>query len=331
MSKNSKSEKRLAGHILNKQKKITERVAQIYNLSLGDAEDLINTTSLQAVRASVKFNKNFNYEFALKDIGIELEKIDWAPFPAWWVKSGQAELNKSNFIEAGELYVQNAASFLPVIALSLNKTDKVLDLCAAPGGKSDLILSLGVDPENLHLNDNSKIRFFKMKKRFDDLGINNINYSIYNLKNITRHKKDYTSAFDKVLLDAPCSNEASIKFNKSKTLKHWSEAHIKRLRDIQRAGILAAFDFLKPGGTLVYSTCTFAPEENEGVVAYLLKKRQDAELQELKFNNASIDQIIPGITQWRKKLLNVHGDISLSVRIKPSEKMHGFFVAKITK
>jgi 16S rRNA C967 or C1407 C5-methylase (RsmB/RsmF family) len=51
-----------------------------------------------------------------------------------------------------------------------------------------------------------------------------------------------------------------------RSLKHWSEAHIKRLRDIQRAGILAAFDFLKPGGTLVYSTCTFAPEENEGVV-----------------------------------------------------------------
>ena len=329
MSKNSKSEKRLASHILNKQQKISERVAQIYNLSLSEAEELINTKSMQAVRASVKFKSDFDYESALKKLGVELEKIEWMPIPAWWVKSGQAELNKSNFIEAGELYVQNAASFLPILELDLNPEDRVLDLCAAPGGKSDLILSLGVKPGNLHLNDNSRVRFFKMKKRFDNLNLTDINYSIYNLKNITRHKKDYASLFDKILLDAPCSNEASIKINLPKTLKHWSEAHIKRLRDIQRAGILTAANFLKPGGTIVYSTCTFAPEENEGVIQYFLKKHPEFELQELKFRN--LDEYTGGITSWRQKPLNAHGDVTKTARIKPSAKMHGFFVAKIKR
>jgi 16S rRNA C967 or C1407 C5-methylase (RsmB/RsmF family) len=329
MSKNSKSEKRLASHIINKQKKFSERVSQIFNLSLSEAEELINTNSMQAVRASVKFNDKFNYELELSKIGVDLEKIEWAPLPAWWVKSGQTELNKSNFIEAGELYVQNAASFLPIMALGLEEGDKVLDLCAAPGGKSDLILSLGVEPENLHLNDNSRVRFFKMKSRFDSLNLSQINYSIYNLKNITRHKKDYVELFDKILLDAPCSNEASIKLNKPKTLKHWSEAHIKRLRDIQRSGILAASDFLKPGGTLVYSTCTFAPEENEGVVQYFLKKHPEFELQDIKFNE--LKEAGGGIISWRQKPLNTHGNVTKALRIKPSIKMHGFFIAKFKR
>ena len=325
----SKSEKRLADHILNKQKKIAERVAAIFNLSLSEAEDLINTESMQAVRASVKFNESTNYQAELEKLGVELEEISWAPVQAWWVKSGLSELNKSDFIQNGELYVQNAASFLPVMALNLNQDDQVLDLCAAPGGKSDLILSLGVKPENLHLNDNSRPRFFKMKARFDNLGLNQINYSIYNLKNITRHKKDYAAKFDKILLDAPCSNEASIRLNNPKTLKHWSEAHIKRLRDVQRQGILAAYQFLKPGGRLVYSTCTFAPEENEAIIAYLIKKQPDAKLQQLKFSKY-VDAI-PGITSWRQKPLNIHYDSTKTIRIKPSKKMHGFFVDKITK
>ena len=114
-----------------------------------------------------------------------------------------------------------------------------------------------------------------------------------------------------------------------KTLKHWSEAHIKRLRDIQRAGILTAANFLKPGGTIVYSTCTFAPEENEGVIQYFLKKHPEFELQELKFRN--LDEYTGGITSWRQKPLNAHGDVTKTARIKPSAKMHGFFVAKIKR
>lgn len=328
MSKNSKSEKRLADHIINKQKKFSERVATIFNLSLTESEELINTDSIQAVRASIKFNNKLDYKAELQKLGVEIEEIAWAPVPAWWVKSGLSELNRSEFIENGELYVQNAASFLPIIALNPKKNDKVLDLCAAPGGKSDLALSLGLNPKNLHLNDNSKVRFFKMKKRFDALGLN-INYSMYNLKNITRHKKDYAEFFDKITLDAPCSNEASIKLNKPRSLKHWSEAHIKRLRDIQRAGILAAFDFLKPGGTLVYSTCTFAPEENEGVIQYLLKKREHARISEISFKDLA--EVFPGLSLWRQKPLNIYGPTEKCIRVKPSKKMHGFFLVKITK
>lgn len=328
MSKNTKSEKRLADHILNKQKKLIERVAAIFNLSLSEAEELINTDSIQAVRASIKFNNKLDYKVELQKLGVELEKITWSPVNAWWVKSGLSELNRSEFIENGELYVQNAASFLPIIALNPKKNDKVLDLCAAPGGKSDLILSLGLEPQNLYINDNSKVRFFKMKKRFDNLNLS-INYSIYNLKNITRHKKDYVEFFDKITLDAPCSNEAGIKLNKPRSLKHWSEAHIKRLRDIQRAGILAAFDFLKPDGTLVYSTCTFAPEENEGVIQYLLKKREHARISEISFKD--LPEVLPGLSLWRQKPLNIYGPTEKCIRVKPSKKMHGFFLVKITK
>jgi 16S rRNA (cytosine1407-C5)-methyltransferase len=325
----SKSEKRVADHILKKRSKLTERAAKIFNLSLSEAEGLINTESMQTVRASVKFKPDFDYQKELEELGVKLKKTEWMPISAWWVESGLEILNKSEFIQNGELYVQNAASFLPVLELELKPSDKVLDLCAAPGGKSDLALSLGLKSENLYLNDNSRTRFFKMKSRFDSLNLNDINYSIYNLKNIARHKKDLLGSFDKVLLDAPCSNEASIKLSKPKSLKHWSEAHIKRLRNIQRAGILAASDFLKPGGTLVYSTCTFAPEEDEGVVQYLLKKKPEMELEAPEFND--LNEAVSGIEQWNQKPLNVHGPIEKTLRIKPSKKMHGFFVAKLKR
>jgi len=142
-----------------------------------------------------------------------------------------------------------------------------------------------------------------------------------------RRFRPRNSFFDKILVDAPCSSEGRFQSGNPKTLAYWSSRKIKEMMRKQRGLLLAASRLLKPGGILVYSTCTFAPEENEGVVHWLLKKTKGT------LRTESID--IPGVasypvvTQWNKKEFN--GEITKCFRVLPNVHMEGFFIAKFKK
>ena len=131
--------------------------------------------------------------------------------------------------------------------------------------------------------------------------------------------------FDRVLLDAPCSSESRMNWQDASTYQHWSPRKVKETQRKQKSLIRSAYAALKPGGTLLYCTCSFAPDENELVVASLLKKT-DAQIMPIaEYPSNSM----PGLTQWLGKELNEN--LALTLRVLPAGPWDGFYVAKIFK
>ncbi|PIZ95067.1 MAG: hypothetical protein COX80_05145, partial [Candidatus Magasanikbacteria bacterium CG_4_10_14_0_2_um_filter_33_14] len=137
----------------------------------------------------------------------------------------------------------------------------------------------------------------------------------------------YSNYFDKVLLDAPCSAEARIDLSVRRSYSYWNEKNIKEHAFLQKKLLFSAWTCLKPGGTLVYSTCTFAPEENEGQVAWLKEKfGEEVEIEKIEING-----LVKGkkLDEW--KGMKFDKDIGNSIRILPDKYIEGFFVVKIVK
>jgi len=187
-----------------------------------------------------------------------------------------------------------------------------------------MIASLTGKPTNLTLNEPKETRVKKLQEVLDIQGV--IGAQI--ISEDGRHlPNQLTNKFDRVIIDAECSTEAGINFLSKAPLSGWSEEYILGLSVLQKQLISAGYDLLKPGGVLIYSTCTFAPEENEAVIASLLERRSDAVVQPLVF---TAEKRIRKIKSWKGKHFPAH--ISESVlRIYPSDYMEGFFVARIRK
>lgn len=175
--------------------------------------------------------------------------------------------------DSKDFYFLDYASALAVEALDVKPGDHVLDLCAAPGGKS-LGMALRLKGQGrLVANDKSPARRERLKKVFDDY-LNEdqkkiIEVTGYDGGRWSLFEKD---AYDKILLDAPCSSERHY-LQKPSKLEQWSPSRSKRLSKIQGTLLGAAFDALKVGGRLIYSTCSLSPLENDGLGEWLEKKR----------------------------------------------------------
>lgn len=170
-------------------------------------------------------------------------------------------------------YFMDRASLLPVMALELAPTEHVLDLCAAPGGKSLLMAWSLAQNGKLVANDRSPDRRGRLRKTLEELTLPEKRPELQ----VTGHEAQrwglhQQNAFDKVLLDAPCSSERHV-LEDSKELASWSIKRPQRLATEQFAMLCSALEALKPGGTMVYSTCALEPRENDGVVEKLLERR----------------------------------------------------------
>jgi 16S rRNA (cytosine1407-C5)-methyltransferase len=132
--------------------------------------------------------------------------------------------------------------------------------------------------------------------------------------------------FDRVLLDAPCSSEAKFSILNPRSYAFWSLRKIRESRKLQKRLILSAWESLRPGGRLLYSTCSFAPEENEAVLDFLLKKRRDAEILPLEL---PVPNVMEGMAEWEKSRFDP--SVARARRILPTEEMDGFFLALIEK
>ena len=187
----------------------------------------------------------------------------------------------------GYLYVQEAVQSLPVLALDPRPGETVLDLCAAPGGKTTHIAARMDNVGPLVANEPSGRRQPALLANVNRLGLLNVTNTGYRGESFP-----LAAAFDRVLVDAPCSAEGTLR--KEPSLRGGATAGaIARLARLQKRLIVRAYDLLAPGGVLVYSTCTFAPEENEAVVMHLLETR-DARL-----TPASLPvDASPGLSSW---------------------------------
>jgi len=232
------------------------------------------------------------------DAHIQYEQSDISPI-SFIVRSEKRALLDLPAYTDGLFYIQSLSSQLPALQLDPQKDEKILDIAAAPGSKTTQIAAIMENTGEIVANDNSRIRGYKLEANLKNQGVTNTRIIISAGQSIWETFPEY---FDKALVDAPCSMEGTFTTTNPKTYEHWSPKEIKELVQRQRWLLRSAISATKTGGTIVYSTCTLEPSENEQVIDWILKKEK--------------------------------GKVELTetpTRILPSDLMEGFFVAKLKK
>lgn len=256
----------------------------------------------------------------------EFEQL--VPFPVQripWTDNGyfyEAEHSPSRcpLYQAGLYYLQEPSAMTPAACLPIEPGNLVLDLCAAPGGKATALGSLLNGQGLLVANDISTSRARALLRNVELFGIPNAFVCDEAPEKLAER---FSAFFDKIMLDAPCSGEGM--FRKEEALaRDWTTEKSEELSHIQRRLILNAADMLSPGGMLLYSTCTFAPIEDEGCISYLLENRPEMKLVDIK----EYEGFSPGVPQWG----NGEESLAKCVRIFPHKMQgEGHFLALLQK
>jgi NOL1/NOP2/sun family putative RNA methylase len=256
--------------------------------------------------------------------GIEVAPVSWYHNAFVLQNVPQKTISATNLYNNGFLYIQSLSSMIPPLVLNPQPQEKVLDIAAAPGSKTTQIAMMMDNSGELIANDISRVRMYKLVANLQQQGVTIA-------KTFTRPGealwKMFPEYFDKTLVDVPCSMEGRFYTEDEKTYRDWSIKKIRELENKQRFLLRSAISATKPGGTIVYSTCTLAPEENEGVIDWILKKEEGA-IEVEKIELPEIPFISP-LTSWKTKEYNAQ--VALTARILPSKHMEGFYIAKLKK
>jgi len=288
-----------------------------------DLLDTLSKTQTVSFRTNTIKANSETLEKELTQQGFALKKLSWYSNAFILKNKSTRELTETNEYKSGLLYIQNLSSMIPALVLDPKPHEKILDIAAAPGSKTTQIAMMMNNTGELTANDLSFKRLFKLKENVKNLGVTNI--KILNLPGES-FWKNLPEYFDRTLVDVPCSMEGRIRTAEPKTYQDWSTKKIKQLSKLQEYLLRSAIASTKVGGIIVYSTCTLAPEENEEVIEWVMKKTPDAlTVEHITLPNV---QLQSGLSSWKKKQFNYAKN---SARIFPSVEMEGFFVAKIHK
>lgn len=289
---------------------------------------------------TVRFNSlaNLDREICqqeLENLGLCLTPISW--YPDAWLITTNLNINIAKTLESsiawekGALYRQNLSSMIPPLVLNPSPGDQVLDIAAAPGSKTTQLAALMKNTGLILANDTSYERLFKLKANLKRLQV--LNTTVQQSMGQTIWK-NFSHIFDKVLADVPCSMEGRILNTKPETYEHWSVKQLKTLAERQVWLLRSAISATRPGGIVVYSTCTLSPEENECVINTAIKKSkketisiEPIELFSKQKNDITFPTLVPGITRWQDQELRP--DLINTLRIAPSLWYEGFYVAKL--
>ncbi len=201
--------------------------------------------------------------------GFSLKPLPFCP-DGFLVEGENVELGKTLEYREGKLAVQEAASLVPVPLLAPRPGHTVLDLAAAPGSKTTQLAARMENTGAILALDVNLERMKALKFNLNRLGVANTLAALNDASKVA-----LPPVFDRVLLDAPCSSEGLVR-KRLDALKGWSPKLVEAKAKLQKKLLLRAFDALKPGGEMVYSTCTLSPEENEEVVRHLFAERKPA-------------------------------------------------------
>ncbi len=284
--------------------------------------------SLSFLRRSIRVN-------TIKSTVSEIKKRigkDWNLAPIPWCKEGfwiehkgkgkehRRDIGNTKEHQLGYIYVQEAASMIPPIILNPKQGEIVLDMCASPGSKSSQIAAMMKNKGILIANDYQGKRLAPLGLNLQRVGVSNCILTLME----GRFFKGFN--FDKILVDAPCSGTGTIR-RSLKTLRIWNPDMIKRLAGTQKQLIETAFNNLKKNRTLVYSTCSLEPEENEAVIDFLLNKHENAKIEKIELKGLKRSQPILEFEgkEYDRRIKNC-------LRIWPQDNdTEGFFVAKLKK
>jgi NOL1/NOP2/sun family putative RNA methylase len=300
-----------------------QRTATALRISQEETENLLLTSRRQSIRLNPLQAEPSASLQAMQEAGWQGATYDWCA-NGYSLEAGAESLRDSPLAADGQILIQNAASWLPVLALDPQPGEHILDVCAAPGGKTTHIAALTNNQANIVANDNSRVRLQKLQAMCRRLGADVERFTLFDATQLARRLAN--EQFDKILIDAPCSGEGLMRLDRNKDFDSWSVAHIKRLQQLQKRIIGQAWQLLQPGGTLVYSTCTMAPEEDEAVIDYALRALEGARIEPLPF---TLPNAVPTVQEWNGKQFNQA--VGNCLRLKPSQDVEAFFVCKLRK
>ena len=257
---------------------------------------------------------------ALAEAGIAFERVPWYA-DAFVLGTGIAERDvwDLDVYRDGKVYLQSLSSMLPPLILAPRAGADILDMCAAPGGKTSEIAAL--EP-TAHVTacEMSAPRAEKLEFNLKKLGCRNVQV----MRTDARRLDEFFS-FDQILLDAPCTGTGTVRAGDPKAARRITAQLLKKVARSQAALLDRALTVLKPGGTLVYSTCSILPEENEGQVRSALagKRHRDCELAPIELDERW--------TSGAFSLPLLQNGLPGSLTVAPTRVFEGFFVARIKK
>ena len=246
----------------------------------------------------------------LKESNIEFEEVKWNNDAIIIKNVLEEDIRKLKIYENGEIYLQSLSSMIPPVILEPNEKENILDMAAAPGGKTTQISAISSGKSYITACEKNKIRCDRLKYNLQKQGVGNVNV----MQEDSRKLSDFFS-FDKILLDAPCSGSGTLNNNDNKIEKTFTPKLIQKSSKTQAQLLKKAINILKQGKEMIYSTCSILQEENEDILASILKTGK------VEIVPINVDKTIP------KLPTKIDGTLCVC----PNEEYEGFFVAKIRK
>ena len=243
---------------------------------------------------------------------IEYETVKWSKEALIIKNADEKTIQEMEIYKNGKIYLQSLSSMLPPIILEPKEGTDILDMAAAPGGKTTQIAALTNNKAHITACEKNKIRAERLKYNVDKQGAT----CVFIMPKDSRFIDDFFS-FDQILLDAPCSGSGTLDYNDANVEKYFTEQLIERSSKTQKTLLSKAIKLLKPEHEMIYSTCSILDCENEDVVASVIK-------------NGNIE-IVPINFEGMEELPILPTKISGTLCVKPTELYEGFFVAKIKR
>lgn len=273
--------------------KLPEAFCTRMKMMLGDEYEAFLSSYDRPNTPSLRLNplkKNNIFLSDIEEMPCVGKRVPWAENGYYYDSESDIRPGKHPYHESGAYYIQEASAMLPASLFPPTEGDKVLDLCAAPGGKSTQ-LAVSLNGHGLLVsNEIHSQRASILSQNVERMGIRNAVVTCHAPSELVAHFSDF---FDKIVVDAPCSGEGMFR-KEEQALAMWSQENVDLCADRQKEILESAALMLKPDGYLTYSTCTFAPEENEGVILHFLRNHSEFEVVDPQ-NEAVIDCISQGL------------------------------------
>lgn len=249
-------------------------------------------------------------EDVLQKNNIKYKTVGWSKEALIVENVREAEITKLKIYEEGKIYLQSLSSMLPPIILKPEENEDILDMAAAPGGKTTQMAALVNNKARITACEMNAIRAERLKYNIEKQGAS----SVYVMVTDSRKIDDFFS-FDRILLDAPCSGSGTLYSEDEKIEKTFTPKLIQKSIKAQTQLLKKAINILKPGKEMTYSTCSILQEENEDIVNNILKNKKV--------------EIVP--IEVEKNIPVLPTKIKGTLCVCPNEEYEGFFIAKIRK
>ena len=265
------------------------------------------TLRANTLKTSINYIKN-----TLNTLNISFKNVPWYTDALILENTSEEQIKNLDIYKDGFIYLQNLSSMIPPIILNPQENENILDMAAAPGGKTTQMLALSQNKAFITACEKNKIRAERLKYNINKQNANRVNVMTKDSRNL-----DDFFSFDKILLDAPCSGSGTINLSNNNLEKKFTKDLINRSTKFQHQLLTKAVKLIKPGHEIIYSTCSILSVENENIV-------QD-------FINSNKLQIIPIDKNVFPDIHFLPTSIAGTLCIAPSELYEGFFVAKLKK